>query len=206
MVLWKWLSKQGVVASRKQAGLCQHIIRGSDTHPLIFQMPTRVYAQVVQAWGYVQQIPSTFFLDAKVLYLDFDREGKTFSSGCVRVSVWIELVWALKCFVLSGKSADQEIWINQTCKLKQGRFSYTEERSIKVASLAAGASWVAQSGKGAGFLSLLVPPFLCILLFFFSDLSVPGKEDEGNKHESKEVPFSYEPLIFITFGISKVTL
>lgn len=35
---------------------------------------------------YVKQIPLTLFLDAKVLYFDFDREGKTFSSGCVRVS------------------------------------------------------------------------------------------------------------------------
>lgn len=77
-------------------------------------------------------------------------------------------------FCLSVKSADQEIWINRKCKLKQGGFSYTEDRSIEVASLASGSSWVTQRGKGAGFLSLRVSPFLCILLLFlFSDLSVP---------------------------------
>lgn len=45
----EWPNKQGVVASRKPAGLCQYIAQGSDTYFFgVFQTPAS-YAQIVQA-------------------------------------------------------------------------------------------------------------------------------------------------------------
>ena len=57
IVLWKWLSNPEVAASRKLAGLCQHIALGSDTYLFFFFRGLPLYAQIVQACSKGNKFP-----------------------------------------------------------------------------------------------------------------------------------------------------